>query len=340
MNDPAMEYYAKGCTISKVVKLLGLSKSTYYHRPGIGVPGRPTSTHTMRMDGTMVPDKTVVEDIMEMLAMDFVDYGYRKAYEWLKWVKRYIVNHKKVLRLMRENQVTLPRRSGLEGQDRKRITEKVPQPTGPRQRIEVDIKYIRVHGQRRNALVLNFVDLFHREWLPFHVGWNIRKEDFIRMLRALFGDQQLKTDGMHMVIRTDNGSQFIATEVAKWMEHMGIEHEFIHAATPEENAHVESFHSVMQRAMIRTREFHSLKHLHQTLDKFRHFYNHERLHSATCYRPPIVFLKLWEQGHVNEVFGSKNKRKFILSKEGRLRPPFSEQNVFPCNNVSHNHLYL
>jgi putative transposase len=340
MKEVAMEYYAKGHTISKVTKLLGLSKSTYYHKPGIGVPGRPTSTHTLRMDGTMVPDQTVVEDIMELLATDFVDYGYRKVGEWLKWVKRYVINHKKVLRLMRENQVTLPRRSGGDPRIRKRITEKVPQPSGPRQRIEVDIKYIRVHGQQRNALVLNFVDLFHREWLPFHVGWTIRKEDFIRMLRTLFGDQPHKTDGLHLIIRTDNGSQFIANEVAIWMEHMGIEHEFIHAATPEENAHVESFHSVMQRAMVRTREFESLKHLQDTLDKFRHFYNHERLHSATCYRPPMVFKKLWEQGHVKEVFGNKNKRKFILSKEGRLRPPFSEQIVFPCNNVSHNLLYL
>ncbi len=52
-------------------------------------------------------------------------------------------------------------------------------------------------------------------------------------LRTLFSDQPLKTDAMHLVIRTDNGSQFTATEVAKWMEHMGMEHEFIHAATPK-----------------------------------------------------------------------------------------------------------
>lgn len=331
-----MEFYSKGHTIGRIIKLLGLPRSTYYHRASAEPPGRPLSTHTLRLDGTMVPDGDVMADIMDLLAIDFVDYGYRKVSEWLRWVKRYIINHKKVLRLMRENMVTLPRRSNPGTADRKRITEKVPQPSGPHQRIEVDIKYIRVRGKGRNAMVINFVDLFHREWLPFHVGWTIRKGDFIRMLREIFGDVPLADTGMHVIIRTDNGSQFIATEVAIWMEQMGIQHEFIHAATPEENAHVESFHSIMQRAMVRTREFDSLEDLHQTLARFRHFYNHERLHSATCQRPPMVFLELWKQGCVTEKFNSKNKRSFILSKEGRLRPPFSERNCFSYSNVIHN----
>jgi transposase InsO family protein len=329
MREVAMEHYAKGRPMGLLLRLLGLPRSTYYHKAGAGRPGRPLSTHTLRLDGQAVADEVVVNEIMELLAMEFVDYGYRKVGEWLKWVKRYIVNHKKVLRLMRDNKVTLPRRSGQQATARNRITEKVPQPSGPGQRIEVDIKFIRVHGKGRNAMVLNFVDLFHREWLPFHVGWKIRKEHFVAMLKTLFGELQPRTEGMRLTIRTDNGSQFIAAEVATWMQQLGIDHEFIHAATPEENAHVESFHSVMQRAMVRPTEFDSIEQLRETLERFRTFYNHVRLHSATCNRPPMVFLELWKQGHVHERFDSKNKRTFILSKEGRLSPPFSEHISFP-----------
>ena len=331
-----MEFYAKGHSIGLVIKLLGLPRSTFYHKASAGHPGRPPSTHTLRLDGTSVPNETVVADFMDLLVMDFVDYGYRKVSEWLRWHKRYVINDKKTLRLMQENKVTLPRRSDPGAADRKRITEKVPQPSGPHQRIEVDIKYIRVRGKGRNAMVINFVDLFHREWLPFHVGWTIRKEDFIKMLRAIFGNVPLADTGIYLVIRTDNGSQFIATDVAIWMEQMGISHEFIHPSTPEENAHVESFHSIMQRAMVSNREFDSLEDLRETLARFRQFYNHERLHSATCMRPPMVFLELWKQGLVKESFDSKKKRSFILSKEGRLRPPFSEQNCFSYSNVIHN----
>lgn len=331
-----MDFYAKGHSMGLVLRLLGLPRSTFYHKASAGLPGRPHSTHTLRLDGTMFPNETVVADFMDLLAVEFVDYGYRKVGEWLRWHKRYLINDKKVLRLMQDNRVTLPRRSDPGAADRKRITEKVPQPSGPRQRIEVDIKYVRVQGKRNNALVLNFVDLFHREWLPFSAGWTIRKEDFIRMLRAIFGDVPLADTGLHLVIRTDNGSQFIATDVAIWMGQMGISHEFIHPATPEENAHVESFHSIMQRAMVRNREFESLEELRETLARFRHFYNYERLHSATCQRPPMVFLELWKQGHVKEKYDSKKKRIFILSKEGRLRPPFSERNCFSYSNVIHN----
>ena len=336
MRAVAMDFYAKGYSIGLVLKLLELPRSTFYHKASAGLPGRPTSTFTRRLDGTLIPNEVVVADFMELLSNDFVDYGYRKVGEWLRWHKSYLLNDKKVLRLMQENRVTLPGRSGNCVTNRKRITEKVPQPSGPRQHVEVDIKFVRVNGKNRNALILNFVDLFHREWLPFLVGWTIRKEAFIKMLRAIFGDVPPAEERMSLVIRTDNGSQFIATDVALWMEHMGIKHEFIHASSPEENAHVESFHSIMQRAMVRPREFDSLEDLQETLAKFRTFYNHERLHSATCQRPPMVFLALWKQGYVTERFDSKNKRTFILSKEGQLRPPFSERNCFSCSNIIHN----
>jgi putative transposase len=274
MRAVAMDFYEKGHSMGLVLRLLGLRGSTFYYKASAGLPGRPPSTHTPGLDGTMVPNGAVVGDIMELLATDFVDYGYRKVAEWLRWHKRYVLNDKKVLRLMRENRVMLPKRTGNGASGRRRVTEKVPQPSGPRQRIEVDIKYVRVHGKGRNAMVVNFVDLFHREWLPFHVGWTIRKGDLVRMLGDIFGDVPLAATGLHLVIRTDNGSQFIAIDVATWMGQMGISHEFIHPATPEENAHVESFHSVMQRAMVGPREFESLTDLQDTLARFSTFYNH------------------------------------------------------------------
>jgi transposase InsO family protein len=320
-----MKYIEKGFSAGYITTLLELPLSTFYYKSGNGPAGRPISRFTRCKDGGTVCNTVVVEAILELLRTDFVDYGYRKVTEWLAWRKAYLINHKKVLRLLRENKLMLPalKRSGAS--NRLRIKEKVPQPNAPQEHFEVDIKYIRVHGARRNALVISIIDTFNREWVCYHVGWNIDKEDFMKLVQELL--LQLPAQPI-FTIRSDNGSQFIAHDVAEFMSEKGIVHEFIAPATPEQNAHIESFHSVMQRAMVRTSEFESMEDLKQTLARFQHFYNNERLHSATCYRPPIVFTALWKAGFVTQVIGKFNKRKFILSKEEPLSSPFSEQLLF------------
>jgi transposase InsO family protein len=77
-------------------------------------------------------------------------------------------------------------------------------------------------------------------------------------------------------VRSDNGSQFIATVVEPRMEYLRIHNEFIYHSTPDENAHFESFHYIMHHAIIRTMESESLGHLRQTLEQFRQLYNHKR----------------------------------------------------------------
>jgi putative transposase len=320
-----MRFLGKGYPMALVLRLLGLSKSTFYYTGSSKPGGRPPSTHTLRMDGTMDPNEVVLGHILALLGQDFVDYGYRKVTEWLKWIQRYLINGKKVARLMRENKLMLPRPGSSTQGMRRRIAEKVPQPALPGTYFELDIKMIRIRGSSRKALVLSIIDLFHREWLGYCLGWRMRKEDVIKLMEDLFGGRKADPHRQNITLRADNGSQFIAQELAAALPDYGIGIEFIHPATPEENGHIESFHSVMQRALVKTHEFESMQQLAETIKRFHHFYNHQRLHSATCYRPPMVFLELWKMGFVGEHFDKRNKRKFILRKEEPVSPPFSEQ---------------
>lgn len=335
-----MEYKDKGYTLGLLLRLLEFPRSTFYHKSLGGSPGRPLSTHTLRLNGDLDSDTVVVNHMLKLLGEEFVDYGYRKMTEWLRWHHQYQINPKKVLRLMRQNEITLPSLSRSYGEERRRITEKVPQPAGPYLHMELDIKFIWVQGKGRNALVLNVIDLFHRGWLPYYLGWTIRKEDVIKLLTHIFGNKNLHLQGKIIFIRSDNGSQFIAHEISQAMKYLGLEHEFIHPASPEENAHVESFHSILSRALVRQMEFDSLTHLDEKLAQFHCFYNFKRLHSTTCFRPPLIFLELWKAGWVSEKWDKYNRRKFILSKEGQLRPPLAEHNCFSLNNFNHNNLVL
>jgi hypothetical protein len=57
-----------------------------------------------------------------------------------------------------------------------------------------------------------------------------------------------KTQGIS--IRNDNGSQFLANKVRIFWNEMGINQEFTHIATPEENSDIEAFHSIMERELV------------------------------------------------------------------------------------------
>ena len=87
-------------------------------------------------------------------------------------------------------------------------------------------------------------------------------------------------------MRSDNGTQFVCNTVENFLSTMNIPHERIHPSTPKEDAHIESFNSILEREVIRRFEFESFEEAQSTIDRFVVFYNNERLHSAIGYITP------------------------------------------------------
>lgn len=104
----------------------------------------------------------MVEDIVELLAGEFVDYGYYKTTVHLQDEKGYVINHKKVYRLMRENKLLIFNRQSFNPIKRQWVKELVPDPVAEFCYLEFDIKYIYVQGKRANAQVLTVLDVFSR----------------------------------------------------------------------------------------------------------------------------------------------------------------------------------
>ena len=87
-------------------------------------------------------------------------------------------------------------------------------------------------------------------------------------------------------MRRDNGIQFICNTVENFLTMMKIRHVRIHLETPMEDAHIESFNSIMKRVVIRRFEFESFKEVESTFGSFVDFYNKERLHRTIgCITP-------------------------------------------------------
>ena len=68
-----------------------------------------------------------------------------------------------------------------------------------------------------------------------------------------------------------------------------------HHATPKEDAHIESFNSILEKEVIRRFEFSFFEDTENTISRFIAFYNNERLHSAIDYRTPRELYEKWKE---------------------------------------------
>jgi len=241
----ASNFIKEGYPKKLVLEVLGIARSSYYYRPvsNKGKKGRPKSTNTLTRDGTLVSNKQVIKDIEEILTGEFVDYGYLKVTHWLRQEKGYIVNPKKIYRLMNEqgllNKFVRTKRS-----KRNWVKQLLPDTKEAFDYMEFDIKYLYVAGQNRNALLLTVIDVQTRWVLGQVMSWDIKNPCVIRLFDQIFAVYPLPK---HFYVRNDNGSQFEAQKVQEYFEENGVTQEFCKPATPEQNAHIESYHSILER---------------------------------------------------------------------------------------------
>ena len=286
----ARHFIDEGHPPGLVLKYVGLASSTYYakSKENNRRPGRRPSKWTKTVHGQEVTNDQVVEEIKELLKQEFVDYGYIKVTHWLRQHKGYIINKDKVYRLMSENNL-LNKRKPLPRVKRLWVKDLVPLTTTSFEYLEIDIKYIYVHGQHRNALLITIIDVESRWVLGQYMSWNVGKKDVIALFDQLF---DLYDWPKKIYVRNDNGSQFIAGIVQKYFEKLKIVQEFIKPATPEQNAHIESYHSIVERVICRQYQFVDLEDAQNTMNRFIEFYNYERIHSGIKYLSPYRHLEI------------------------------------------------
>lgn len=275
--------------ISKVLGILNIPSSSFYYKPVNGVKNRGVSKSkfTRTIGGELVDNIEVVGDIKSLLSQEFVDYGYHKVTHWLKQNKGYIINKKKVYRLMSEHDL-LNKKPVVEKAPRLWVSELVPQPNQVMEHLEFDIKYIHVSGKRRNALVLTVIDVKSRWVLGQYLNWKINEYDVRNLFEKIFSYYDLPKV---MYVRNDNGSQFVAKLVRQYFENKDVIQEFTRPATPQQNAHIESYHSIMERVICQRYELGSLEEAQITFNRWIKFYNFDRIHSGIQYLSPVKFLK-------------------------------------------------
>lgn len=284
----ASHYINQGHPVGKVLTYCRLSHSSYYYHPRLGKPGRKPSRYTLTQDGTNAPNKQVVQQIQSLLEQPFVDYGYIKVTWWLRYSKSYIINFKKVYRLMREHRLLNPKRC-KSSFTRNWARWSGPDQQGPLQYWQFDIKYIYIAGQQHNALLLTVLDVDSRWVLGTMLQWSIRKEQVKELFTRILFRYSLSLPEL-ITVRSDNGSQFIAKMVREFLAQMHLSQEFTQPATPQQNGHVEAWHSIIERSICQRLQLEDLAHAQATMRAFVDFYNNERIHSGLGYKSPKQYL--------------------------------------------------
>lgn len=255
--------------------MVGIVTSSYYRQRSFGKKGNHPTVATFHQKNGFVSQSVVVKSIKDILKHEFIDCGYRLMTKYLNR-DGYLINHKKLYRIMKEEGLLkLENRINRSGSGRKFVKFRKVYTSRPLQCLEMDIKMVWVPNVGKNAYLLSIIDVHTRRILKDYFSFNIKQNHVIDLLSTLFDEYNYPES---VVIRSDNGSQFIAKSVREYLGLIGVQQEFTHVATPEENAHIEAYHGILKKEVFSRFDYRTFGAIQQILKRFVSFYNNERLH--------------------------------------------------------------
>ena len=208
--------------------MVGMVHSSYYRTPSFVGKGNKPCEFTFHKSRGLVNQATVVASVMNILSHDFIDCGYRLRTSYLQQ-DGYLINHKKLYRIMKEESlIKLENRIKRSGSGRKFLKFRKVNTSRLFECLEMDIKMVWIPNVDKNAYLLSIIDVHTRKILKDYFSFSIKQDKVIEFLSVLFSDYRYPEN---VVIRSDNGSQFIANTVREYLGLIGIQQEFTHLAT-------------------------------------------------------------------------------------------------------------
>ena len=246
----------------RACQVLGQARSTQRRNPYVGAE-----------------EERLTKDIIS-LATKYGRYGYRRITSLLN-SDCWNVNHKRVERIWRREGLKVPKKQPKRG--RLWLND------GSCIRLKPEYKdhvwsydfMVERTTNGRSFRILNIIDEFTRECLRVKVNRKISSQDVIEELFNLFIFR-----GIPEHIRSDNGPEFTARAIRRWLARLGVKTLFIEPGSPWENGYIESFNGKMRDELLNREIFTTLEEAKVLIEQWRREYNQVRPHSSLGYRPP------------------------------------------------------
>jgi putative transposase len=214
-------------------------------------------------------------------------WGYRHGVDAAR-AEGFVVNHKRVERLWREEGLRVKRRTR-----RKRAgipTAAVIEADAPNTVWAVDFQFD-VDNNGRAIKIASIVDEHTRESLGGLVERSITAERLIGEL-----DRIAMERGVPLTLRADNGPELASAAMADWAtERIGLA--FIPPGSPWKNAYIESFNGRLRDECLNVNAFYSLTHARVVIDDWKNTYNHDRGHGSLGRLTPDEYARQCKHQH-------------------------------------------
>jgi putative transposase len=256
----------KGQSIRRACVDLGISETCYRYEPKLSSENDRIAEWLMRVtDGQR-------------------NWGFGLCFLYLRNVKGFSWNHKRVYRIYCELELNLRIRP------KKRMLREAPAPlTIPAAKNEVwsmDFMHDAL-GDGRSFRLFNVLDDFNREGLAIEADLSLPSARVIRTL-----EQVIDWRGKPRVIRCDNGPEYISGTLLQWAAQRQIRIEYIQPGKPQQNAYVERYNRTVRYDWLAQHLFGSIAEVQEAATRWLWTYNNERPNMALGGFTPIQKLAM------------------------------------------------
>ena len=228
-------------------------------------------------------ENALIADWLLRLTTAHKRWGFGLCFLYLRNVKGFSWNHKRVYRIYRELELN------LRIKPRKRLKRDKPDelsvPTKANQVWSMDFMSDAL-ADGRAIRSLNVIDDYNREGLAVDVDLSMPS---LRVIRTL--EQIMEWRGKPAMIRCDNGPEYVSNQLVTWAIKRNITLMYIQPGKPTQNAYIERFNRTARHEWLDMHEFESVAHAQDVATKWLWTYNNERPNTAIGGVPPRTILQ-------------------------------------------------
>ena len=200
------------------------------------------------------------------------NWGFGLCFLYLRNIKGYGWNHKRVYRIYRELELN------LRIKPKKRIVREKPEPlivpSAPNEVWSMDFMHDQL-SDGRSFRLFNVLDDYNREGLDIEVDFSLPS---VRVIRSL--EQIIEWRGKPNVLRCDNGPEYISEALLGWAKRQGIHIEHIQPGKPQQNAYIERYNRTVRYDWLAHNLFESIEEVQEHATRWLWVYNNERPNTA------------------------------------------------------------
>ena len=235
-----------------------------------------------RYQAKLSTENALIADWLLRLTQTHKRWGFGLCFLYLRNVKGYGWNHKRVYRIYRELELN------LRIKPRRRIKRDRPDPlsvpVAKNQVWSMDFMSDAL-ADGRKIRTFNVMDDYNREGLAVDVAYSLPS---VRVIRAL--EQVIEWRGKPAALRCDNGPEYISHQLVEWANEQHITLLYIQPGKPNQNAYIERFNRTARHEWLDLHAFESIEHAQHLATQWLWQYNNERPHTAIGGIPPTRLL--------------------------------------------------